>query len=109
LTGEFEKELQYGAILERVKAKGFSEENLIKCIEDNEANDIWVRTAGGNKLKWLMIDEKDVNKILILTVDAGALFFYELTARLTRSNLKAFNFHVTRCKCKTQTKIKRFG
>ena len=57
VSGEFEKELRYGAILERIKAKGFSEENLIKCIEDNEANDIWVRTAGGNKLRWLMIDE----------------------------------------------------
>jgi len=54
--GRFEMELKYGAILEKIKAKGFSQELLDQCIVENENNDIWVRTANGNKLKWLMIE-----------------------------------------------------
>lgn len=52
----FEMELKYGDILDKVKAKGFSEEMLNACIVQNEDHDIWVRTAGGSKLKWMLIE-----------------------------------------------------
>lgn len=55
--GTFASELKYGDILDKIKAKGFSEESLNQCITVNENNDIWVRTAKGSKLKWMMIDE----------------------------------------------------
>ncbi|KAL3902184.1 MAG: hypothetical protein SGCHY_000035 [Lobulomycetales sp.] len=55
-NGQFEMELKYGDILDKVKAKGFSEEDLNNCITQNEENDIWIRTANGSKLKWMMIE-----------------------------------------------------
>lgn len=54
--GQFEMELKYGDILDKVKAKGFSEEALNQCIVQNEDHDIWVRTANGSKLKWMLIE-----------------------------------------------------
>jgi len=54
--GSFEMELKYGDILDKVKAKGFSEEALNQCIVQNEDHDIWVRTANGSKLKWMLIE-----------------------------------------------------
>ena len=53
----FISELKYGDILERIKAKGYSEESLSKCIEEYEKNEMWILTANGSKLRWLMIDE----------------------------------------------------
>ncbi|KAJ3395526.1 Mcm2-7 hexameric complex component [Lobulomyces angularis] len=57
VDGKFRLELKYGEILEKVKIKGFSEENLLDCIRENEENEVWILTGQGSKLKWLLIDE----------------------------------------------------
>ena len=54
--GEMTSVLHYQDIKDRIIRKGFTEEQLQKCIEYYERIDIWMRISGGDKLKWMTPD-----------------------------------------------------
>ena len=49
--------LKYGDILEQIKAKGYSEQNLLTCIKDYEKNGVWEMKDKRSKLRWLKTDK----------------------------------------------------
>lgn len=55
--GGYEPEIRYQSILERVKAKGLSEEDLKACIKEYEKNELWMLSGDGSKLRWLIVED----------------------------------------------------
>lgn len=52
-------ELVMSDVKERVITKGFSEEDLSKCLEEYERDDVWMITKNGATLRWLRIASDD--------------------------------------------------
>ena len=52
-------EVAMRVIRERVLAKGFTEDALVKCVEEYEGLDVWQVSANGTKLVFIGADDDD--------------------------------------------------
>jgi hypothetical protein len=43
----------------RITLKGFSNEDLERCIAQYEMANLWMKTRGGNSLTWIEIDDEE--------------------------------------------------
>jgi DNA replication licensing factor MCM7 len=59
-NGQLQKEVNLTDVRETIINKGFTEENLMKCIQVYSNDDVWMRCgADGSKLRWLSIEDTD--------------------------------------------------
>jgi DNA replication licensing factor MCM7 len=59
-NGQMDKEVSLTDVRESVINKGFSEEDLERCVTTYANDDVWMRVGNdGSRLRWISIDDSD--------------------------------------------------
>lgn len=59
-NGQMDKEVSLTDVRESVINKGFSEEDMERCVTAYANDDVWMRVGNdGSRLRWISIDDSD--------------------------------------------------